>query len=68
MAPISLRSWDGVDTDDHHHIRMKSSAEFFGLDVNKYACKRPGMVRGIPANGFAAVVNGTSRHPNRTVS
>ncbi len=68
MSPIPMDSWDAVETDDHHHIHMKSSNEFFGLNMKKYACKRPAMVRGIPVNGIAATASGTKFSNNQTVS
>lgn len=63
MSPIPLKSWDGLETLDHHHIRMRSSSEFFGLNVKKYGCKGSSSIRGIPADVMVSTRNGTRSNP-----
>ncbi len=68
MEPITMKSWDSVETADHHHIRMKTSDEFFGTNVKEYSCKGNTTVRGIPAQVMASTRNGTRSNPNEKVS
>eukprot|EP00794_Sanderia_malayensis_P015723 gene15723-17308_t len=58
MAPISLKSWDGVQTDDHKHIRMRNADEYFGKNVSNYTCKGNTTVRGIPAEVMVSSTKG----------
>lgn len=51
--PLGNRTWDAKETDDHHHIRMRTATEFWGLDHPDYIYEGYRDVRGVPADIFA---------------
>ena len=67
VTPLTNRSWDATETDDHHHIRMRTTDEFFGLDHNDYVYEGYTKVREVPADIFSRL-RPSRRHPGRNVS
>eukprot|EP00795_Rhopilema_esculentum_P010656 gene10656-19398_t len=66
VKPLSNRSWDSVETEDHHHIRMKTTNEFMGIDGQRYIHEGFTTVRGIPVDVFSNMMP-SRRHPGQMV-
>ena len=66
VKPLSNRSWDAVETEDHHHIRMKTTNEFMGIDGQRYIHEGFTTVRGIPVDVFSNMMP-SRRHPGQMV-
>ena len=69
LSPLTNRSWDSVDVDNEHHIRMKAANEFFLLNAtNDFVYEGMENVRGAPVDVFARQRQMTRRNRNETVS
>ena len=66
MAPLTNESWDVTETEDHHHIRMRTTEEFFGRDHTDFVYEGVTTVRGIPVDVFSAI-RPSRRHPKEMV-
>lgn len=64
MKPLTNKSWDSTEGDDHHHIRMRTSEEFFGLNHDDYIYEGQASVRGIQADVFSRIRH-SRRHPEK---
>ena len=67
MKPLTNKSWDSTEGDDHHHIRMRTSEEFFGLNHDDYIYEGQASVRGIQADVFSRIRH-SRRHPEKMVN
>ena len=67
MRPLDNKSWDVAETDDHHHIRMRTTEEFLRLNHKDYIYEGVTNLRGIPADIFSTKFPGR-RNPELMVS
>lgn len=68
LSPLTNKSWDSVDIDNEHHIRMKTANEFFLLDANDFVYEGMANVRGAPVDIFSRHRQMTRGNRNETVS
>ena len=53
LAPLTNLSGDAIETDDHHHIRIRTAQEMFRIDSRPYVYEGVTKARGIPVDVFS---------------
>ena len=66
ITPLPNKSWDVTETEDHHHIRMRTTEELFRRDHNDSVYEGVTTVRGIPVDVFSAL-RPSRRNPKEMV-
>ena len=53
LSPLTNVSGDAIETDDHHHIRMRTTEEMFRIGTRPFVYEGVTKVRGIPVDVFS---------------
>ena len=66
LAPLTNLSGDAIETDDHHHIRIRTAQEMFRIDSRPYVYEGVTKARGIPVDVFS-ILKHSPRPPHGKV-